>query len=257
MNIAIQRLSSTGAEKSLRRILKKTSGRDGQGHISTRHRGGRHKRYLRLIDFKRDKFDSIGNVIAIEYDPNRSANIALIEYEDGEKRYILAPVGLKADDKVMSGLRGDIKVGNALPLSSIPIGTEIHNVELYPGRGGKMIKSAGAFALILAKGDKFVDLKLSSKEIRRVPILCMATIGRVSVSEHKATKLKKAGESRHLGRRPTVRGTAQHPAAHPHGGGEGRSGQGMNPKTKWGKPAFGKRTRKRKWSDKFIIERRK
>ncbi len=257
MNIAGISYSSSTAQKGLRKILKKTSGRDGQGHISTRHRGGRHKRFLRLIDFKRDKVGMEATVLSIEYDPNRSANIALLEYSDGEKRYILCPTGLKAKDTVMSGVKGEIKIGNALPLMSIPIGTEIHNVELYPGLGGKMIKSAGGFAVIVAKGEKHVDIKLSSKEIRRLPALCMATIGRVSRSENKNNNLKKAGDSRHRGRRPTVRGTAMHPGAHPHGGGEGRSSQGMNPKTKWGKPAFGKRTRTKKWSDKFIIKRRK
>lgn len=238
-------------------ILPKNSGRDRTGQISTRHRGGRQKRFFRLIDFKRDKRDMTAEVIGIEYDPNRTANIALLQYEDGARRYITHPQGLSIGDKVISSDSAPLKFGNAMKLSQIPVGTEIHNVELYPGRGAMLAKTAGSFAVILAKGSGFVDIKLPSREVRRLSELAIATIGRVSFAQHKLIKLKRAGQSRHAGWRPTVRGVAQHPGAHPHGGGEGRSGQGMNPKTKWGRPAFGKKTRKKGWSNKFIIVKRK
>lgn len=244
--------------KKLRIILKKHSGRNNQGKITVRHQGGRQKRYYRIIDFKRDKRDIEGKIIAIEYDPNRTANIALVEYVDGGKRYILAPEGLKIGDKIISGENAEIKVGNALPLRNIPIGINVHNVELYPQKGGQIVKSAGAMATVIGKDDKYVHLKLPSGEKRKVFLDCYATVGQVSNVAHKEEMVGKAGRKILMGIRPTVRGTAQNPRSHPHGGGEGRVGEGMHPKTPWGKPARGKKTRKKKlWSDKFIIQRRK
>lgn len=244
--------------KKLRIILKKHSGRNNQGKITVRHQGGRQKRYYRIIDFKRDKRDIEGKIITIEYDPNRTANIALVEYTDGEKRYILAPEGLKVGDKIISGENAEIKVGNAIPLRNIPIGINVHNVELYPKRGGQIVKSAGATATVIGKDDKYVHLKLPSGEKRKVFLDCFATVGQVSNVSHKEEVVGKAGRKILMGIRPTVRGTAQNPRSHPHGGGEGRVGEGMHPKTPWGKPARGKKTRKKKlWSDKFIIQWRK
>jgi large subunit ribosomal protein L2 len=244
--------------KTLMHILKKHSGRDSSGHVSVRHQGGRHKRYYREIDFKRDKRDIKAKVIQIEYDPNRNAEIALVRYEDKELRYILHPKGLKTGDTILSGEQAEIKIGNSLPLKNIPLGIQVHNVELYPGKGGQIVRGAGTSATIIAKEDKYVHLKISSGEIRRFFSDCYATIGQVGNIEHKYEIIGKAGRSRLMGIRPTVRGTAQNPRSHPHGGGEGRSGEGMHPKTPWGKPARGKRTRwKKKWTNKFIIKRRK
>lgn len=244
--------------KQLRVILKKHSGRDNTGKITVRHRGARQKRFYRIIDFKRNKFDIIGTVERIEYDPNRNAHIALISYEDGEKRYILHPVDMKVGDTIVAGENVDIKAGNALPLRNIPVGMEVHNVELYPGQGGKMIRGAGTSASVLAKDDTYVHLKLPSGEVRLFFKDCWATVGRVGNIAKKYEKIGKAGRKRLMGIRPTVRGVAQHPNSHPHGGGEGRSGEGMHPKTPWGKPARGKRTRwKKKASNKFIVKRRK
>ncbi len=245
-------------EKSLVVPLKKHSGRNHQGKITVRHRGGGHKRLYRIIDFKRDKFGVPGKVVAIEYDPNRSARIALIQYADGEKRYIIAPLGLKVGDTVMSGPDAEIKVGNALPLANIPVGTFIHNIELYPGRGGQLVRAAGTAAQLLAKEGDYAQVRLPSGEIRLINIRCMATIGQVGNVDHANIRLGKAGRKRWLGWRPTVRGSAMSPRDHPHGGGEGRAPIGLpHPKTPWGKCALGKKTRHNKLTDKFIIKRRK
>src|SRR3989338_2259747 len=246
--------SNTKPEKKLITILKKRSGRDNTGQISVRHQGGRQKRYYRHIDFKRDKHDIQAKVIDIQYDPNRTANIALVEYEDAEKRYILHPDGLKIGNLIISGKTDNIKPGNSMALADIPLGVEVHNIELYPGKGGQIVKSAGSSAVVVAKEGNYVDIQLPSKEVRKVLAKCCATIGRISNIEHKLEKIGKAGRKRLMGIRPTVRGVAQHPASHPHGGGEGRSPEGMHPKTPWGKPARGKRTRKRKWSDSLIVK---
>ncbi len=246
-------------EKRLLRILKKRSGRDNTGQISVRHQGGRKKRFYRKIDFKRDKLNVPAKVVSIEYDPNRTANIALLQYADGEKRYILSPMGLKVGDSVIAGESVDLKPGNALPVKNIPIGTPVHNLELIPGKGGKLIRSAGDAAVIFAKEANFVQVKLPSGEIRRVANSAMATVGQVGREEWRTIQLGKAGRARRMGKRPAVRGTAQHPASHPHGGGEGRSGIGMkSPKSPWGKRTLGKKTRKKnKYSNKFIVQRRK
>lgn len=246
-------------EKSLIKILPKKSGRDNRGRISVRHQGKRQKRYLRKIDFVRDKKGVKAKVLSLEYDPNRSANIALLQYEDGQKRYILAPKGLKVGVEVMAGETAPLKIGNALPLKKIPVGLEIHNLELTPGKGGQLIRSAGAYALIQAKEHGYATVKLSSGEIRQVRLEAYATVGQVSNPAWKAQKLGKAGRKRLMGIRPTVRGVAQHPGSHPHGGGEGRSGIGMkSPKSPWGKRTLGKKTRKqKKYSDKLIVKRRK
>jgi len=244
--------------KKLKKILKKHSGRNSDGIITVRHQGGRQKRFYRTIDFARSKKDIIAKVIANEYDPNRNVTIDLVEYSDKEKRYILHPEGLKVGDTITASVSADIKVGNALPLKLIPIGTQIHNIELYANSGGQMVRSAGAFASIVAREGEFVHLKLMSGEVRRFFGNCWATIGVVGNSEYKDKILGKAGRSRLMGIRPTVRGTAQNPRSHPHGGGEGRSGEGMHPKTPWGKSARGTRTRNKKnHSNKFIIKRRK
>ena len=244
-------------EKSLLLPLKRKAGRNNQGRITVRHRGGGAKRKLRLIDFKRDKFGVPGRVAAIEYDPNRSANIALIYYVDGEKRYILAPLELNVGDIIKSGDDAEIKPGNALPLKLIPSGTQIHNIELERGRGGQMVRSAGGAAQLMIKEGDYALVRLPSSEIRRIHINCFATIGQVGNIDHQSINLGKAGRKRWLGWRPTVRGSAMNPSDHPHGGGEGRSPIGMpGPKTPWGKPALGYRTRKRKPSDKMIVKRR-
>lgn len=244
-------------EKSLLRPKKKQAGRNFRGKITVRHRGGGAKRRLRVIDFKRDKLDIPGRVASIEYDPNRSARIALIFYADGEKRYILAPVGLNVGDTIMSGNSAEIKPGNTLPLKNMPSGTEVHNVEMVPGKGGQMVRSAGASAQLMAKEGIYVLLRLPSGELRRVRSECMATIGQIGNIEHQNISLGKAGRKRHMGWRPTVRGSAMTPRDHPHGGGEGRSPVGMpGPKTPWGKPALGYKTRKPKASDRMIIKRR-
>jgi len=244
-------------EKSLRVPLKKKAGRNSQGRVTVRHRGGGAKRMLRLIDFKRDKFGVPGKVAAIEYDPNRSARIALVHYADGEKRYILWPVGLKVGDTVISGPEAEIRPGNALPLKKIPLGTAVHNVELFLKRGGQMVRSAGSAAQVMAKEERYVQVRLPSGEIRKVLADCMATIGQVGNVEHSQIKLGRAGRSRLMGRRPVVRGSAMSPRDHPHGGGEGKAPIGMpGPKTPWGKPARGYRTRRNKSSDKYIVRRR-
>lgn len=244
-------------EKSLLRPLNKKAGRNVRGVITVRHRGGGHKRKYRLIDFKRDKVDVPATVSSIEYDPNRSARIALLTYVDGEKRYIIAPQGLNVGDEVMSGPNAEIKVGHALPLSRIPLGAQIHNIELYPGKGGQMVRSAGTSAQVMAKEGTYAQVRLPSGEVRLVSLNCMATIGVVGNVEHANVKLGKAGRKRWLGIRPTVRGSAMDPASHPHGGGEGRAPIGMpSPKTPWGKPTLGARTRRNKSTDKYIIRRR-
>lgn len=244
-------------EKSLTVPLKKRAGRNNQGRITVRHRGGGAKQSLRIIDFKRDKFGVPGRVAAIEYDPNRSARIALIFYVDGEKRYILAPVGLNVDDMIQAGDEAEIKPGNSLPLRLIPSGTQIHNIELQKGKGGQLVRSAGMAAQLVAKEGKYVLIRLPSGESRRVHSDCVATIGQVGNVEHQGIKLGKAGRKRWLGWRPSVRGSAMSPRDHPHGGGEGRSPIGMpGPKTPWGKPALGYKTRKRKASDRLIVKQR-
>lgn len=245
-------------EKSLVVPLKKHAGRNFQGRITVRHRGGGHKRLYRIIDFKRrDKEGIPAKVVSIEYDPNRTARIALLQYADGEKRYILAPLGLQVGDVVMSGPRAEIKVGNALPLANIPVGTLVHNVELYPGHGGQLARAAGAAAQLLGKEEGYAILRLPSGEIRKVRLECYATIGQVGNLEHANIKLGKAGRKRWLGIRPTVRGSAMSPRDHPHGGGEGRAPIGLpHPKTPWGKHALGKKTRRNKATDKHIIQRR-
>ncbi len=244
-------------EKSLLLPLKKKAGRNSQGRITVRHRGGGAKRKLRIIDFKRDKLGVPGRVAAIEYDPNRSANIALIYYADGEKRYILAPSELSVGDTIKSGADAEIKPGNALPLRLIPSGTLIHNIELERGRGAQLVRSAGAAAQLMIKEGDYALVRLPSSEVRRIRIDCSATIGQVGNVDHQSINLGKAGRKRWMGWRPTVRGSAMTPRDHPHGGGEGRSPIGMpGPKTPWGKPALGYRTRKRKASDKMIVKRR-
>ena len=252
-------LSKVAPEKSLLAPLKKNSGRNSYGRITVRHRGGGNRRKYRIIDFKRQKFDVEGVVRTLEYDPNRSAFIALVEYTDGEKAYIIAPEGLKVGDKVMAGENADIKPGNALPLSAIPTGTFIHNVELYPGRGAQLARAAGNMAQLMAKENGMALLRLPSGELRNVPVNCMATVGQVSNPEHENVNIGKAGRKRHMGWRPTVRGSVMNPCDHPHGGGEGKSPIGRpGPVTPWGKPALGYKTRqKNKASDKYIVKRRK
>jgi len=254
---SFEEITKSKPEKSLLRSLKKKAGRNNQGRITVRHRGGGAKRQLRIIDFKRDKIGVPGRVATIEYDPNRSARIALIYYADGDKRYILAPVGLNVGDKIQAGPDAEIRPGNSLPLKSLPTGTAIHNIELKAGRGGQMVRSAGASAQLLAKEGDYAHVRLPSGEVRLVRGECMATIGQVGNVEHQGINLGKAGRKRWLGWRPTVRGSAMSPRDHPHGGGEGRSPIGMpGPKTPWGKPALGYRTRKNKSSDRLIMRRR-
>ena len=254
-----EEITKTKPEKSLLTSLKRTGGRNSQGRITTRHIGGGAKRKYRIIDFKRDKDNIPGKVASIEYDPNRTANIALINYADGEKRYILAPNKLKVGDTIISGADADIKVGNALNLRSIPVGTTVHNIELKPGKGAQMARSAGAEAQLTAKEGNYAQLRLPSGEIRLVSLECRATIGQVGNVDHELIRLGKAGKSRHRGIRPAVRGSAMNPVDHPHGGGEGRSPIGMpTPLTPWGKPAMGVKTReKKKKSNKYIVRRRK
>jgi large subunit ribosomal protein L2 len=244
-------------ERSLLAPLKKSAGRNNQGRISVRHRGGGSKRRLRIIDFKREKYGIPGRVTAIEYDPNRTANIALIYYADGEKRYILSPQGLNVGDTIESGENAELKLGNAMPLKQMPGGTVIHNIEMEPGRGAQLVRSAGQAAQLMAKEGKYTLVRLPSSEMRRIRSDCMATIGQVGNVEHQNIKMGKAGRVRWLGRRPQVRGSAMNPNDHPHGGGEGRSPVGMpGPKTPWGKPAMGYKTRKTKASDRVIVKRR-
>ena len=250
-------LSKCGPEKSLLEPLKKHSGRNSYGRITVRHHGGGNRQKYRIIDFKRNKFGMKAEVKTLEYDPNRSANIALIQYEDGVKSYILAPAGLNVGDTVVAGPDADIKVGNALPLVNIPTGTFVHNVELYPGRGGQLARAAGNAAQLMAKENGYALLRLPSGELRNVPVICMATVGTVGNADHENVKIGKAGRTRHMGIRPTVRGSVMNPCDHPHGGGEGKSPIGRpGPVTPWGKPALGYKTRKKfKRSDKLIVRR--
>jgi len=251
-------LSKVEPEKSLLAPLKKHSGRNNTGRITVRHRGGGNRRKYRIIDFKRNKHGIPAEVMTLEYDPNRSAHIALLKYEDGEKRYILAPGGLKVGDTVVSGPDADIKAGNALPLINIPVGTVVHNVELYPGKGGQLARAAGMSVQLMAKEGAYALLRLPSTELRRVPVNCMATVGVVGNSDHENASMGKAGRKRHMGWRPTVRGSVMNPCDHPHGGGEGKSPIGRpGPVTPWGKPTLGYKTRKKhNRSDKFIVKRR-
>ena len=252
-----EEVTRTEPERSLLRPLHKRSGRNVHGRITVRQRGGGHKRQYRLIDFTRDKVDIPARVTSIEYDPNRSARIALLVYADGEKRYIIAPLGLQVGDTVMSGKGAEIRVGNALSLERIPLGTLVHNIELYPGRGGQMVRSAGTSAQVLAKEGEYVTLRLPSGEMRLVRKECMVTVGEVGNVDHGNIKLGKAGRNRWLGRRPSVRGSAMSPRDHPHGGGEGRSPIGMpSPKSPWGKKTLGKKTRRNKATNKYIVRRR-
>jgi large subunit ribosomal protein L2 len=254
---SFEEITKSKPEKSLLAPLKKKGGRSNQGKITVRHRGGGAKRRLRIIDFKRDKLGIPGRVAAIEYDPNRSARIALIFYADGEKRYILAPNDLNVDDVIKSGEGAELKPGNALPLRLIPTGTMIHNIEMQPGKGGQLVRSAGAAAQLMAKEGEYALIRMPSSEVRRIRSNCLATIGQVGNLDHRSISLGKAGRKRWLGIRPTVRGSAMTPRDHPHGGGEGRSPVGLpGPKTPWGKPALGYRTRKPKPGDKMIVRRR-
>lgn len=252
-----EELTVNQPERSLVAPLSKKGGRNNQGKLTVRHQGGGHKRKYRMIDFKRNKDGIPGRVATIEYDPNRSANIALINYLDGEKRYILAPNGLKVGTEIVSGPDADIKVGNALPLKNIPVGTVIHNIEMKPGKGAQIVRSAGTAAQLMAKEGNYATLRMPSGEMRQVHILCRATIGQVGNLEYENINIGKAGRSRWMGIRPTVRGSVMNPVDHPHGGGEGRNPIGRNPVTPWGKPALGAKTRKKKNpSDRFIVKRR-
>jgi large subunit ribosomal protein L2 len=251
-------VTASKPEKSLTTSLKKNAGRNNQGKITVRHRGGGCRRKYRLIDFKRNSKDGIPGIVkTIEFDPNRTANIALVAYADGEKAYILAPEGLKVGQKIMNGSEAEIQVGNCLPLENIPVGTQIHNIEIHPGKGGQMVRSAGIAAQLMAKEGKFATLRLPSGEMRMVPIICRATIGVVGNGEHGLVNIGKAGRTRRMGFRPTVRGSVMNPNDHPHGGGEGKASIGRpGPCTPWGKPALGLKTRKKKSSDKMIVRRR-
>lgn len=254
---SFEEITKKDPERSLVVIKKATGGRNMFGRVTVRHQGGGHKRYIRLVDFKRDKKEIPARVVSIEYDPNRTARIALLNYADGEKRYILAPVGLKVGDTVATSPNAEIRVGNSLPISRIPLGTLIHNIEMVEGRGGQMVRSAGTAAQLLAKEGDFAQVRLPSGEVRLIRQVCYATVGQVGNLDHKNIKLGKAGRKRHLGIRPTVRGTAMSPRDHPHGGGEGRQPVGMpGPKTPWGKPTLGYKTRRNKGSDKYIVKRR-
>lgn len=249
-------ITKTKPEKSLVAPLSKAGGRSG-GRVTVRGKGGGHKRNLRIVDFTRNKRDIKARVAAIEYDPNRSANIALLHYLDGEKKYILAPLGLEVGNQIIAGEKADIKVGNALPVGKMPIGTVVHNVELTPGAGAQIVRSAGTGAIIAAKEGKWIHLKLPSKELRKINAACFATIGQMGNADWKNITFGKAGRLRHMGKRPKVRGVAMDPGSHPHGGGEGKSGIGMHPKTPWGKPAFKKTRSKNKPSGKFILQRKR
>jgi large subunit ribosomal protein L2 len=252
-----EEVTQTTPEKSLLRPLKKSAGRNFRGKITVRRRGGGHKRRYRMIDFKRDKFGVPARVDSIEYDPNRSARIALLVYADGEKRYIIAPMGLMVGDTVSSGTDAEIRAGNALPIYRIPLGTLIHNIELHSGQGGQLVRSAGTSAQLMAKEGPYAQVRLPSGEVRMISQNCLATIGQVGNVDHSNISLGKAGRKRWLGRRPSVRGSAMDPGSHPHGGGEGRAPIGMpGPKTPWGKPALGYKTRRSKLSDKYIVRRR-
>jgi len=253
---SFEEITKKKPEKKLLRIIKKSGGRNANGRITSRHRGGGHKRYYRIVDFKRDKIGIPAKVASIEYDPNRSARIALLQYADGEKRYILAPLYLSVGDKVMSGPEADIKPGNTLPLKNIPLGTHIHNIELRIGKGGQIVRSAGTYAQLMAKEDRYALVKLPSSEVRMVLLNCMATVGQIGNVTHENIDLGKAGRKRWLGKRPKVRGVAMNPVDHPMGGGEGRSSGGRHPCTPWGVPTKGYRTRKNKRTDRFIVKRR-
>ncbi|MCC6169298.1 MAG: 50S ribosomal protein L2 [Caldilineaceae bacterium] len=254
---AFEDVTRTEPERSLLEPLRKQSGRNNRGVVTVRHRGGGHKRRYRVIDFRRDKLGVPGRVDSIEYDPNRSARIALLVYQDGDKRYILAPVGVKVRDVLMSGPDAEIRAGNALPIRQIPLGTTIHNIELYPGRGGQLVRSAGNSAQLVAKEGMMAQVRLPSGEVRYIDVNCMATVGQVSNPDHANIEMGKAGRQRWMGKRPSVRGIAMDPSSHPHGGGEGRSPIGMpGPKTPWGKPALGKKTRRNKFTLRNIVRRR-
>lgn len=244
-------------KKSLLITLKNSAGRNNNGRVTVRHRGGGVKRKYRLLDFKRDKYDILGKVVSIEYDPNRSANVALIQYLDGEKRYILSPLGLKVGESILSGENVPIKIGNALPLNKIPDGTFVHNIELKKGRGGQLVRSAGSVAQVLGKEDNFIQIRMPSSEIRLIRNDCMATIGQIGNIDHENVVIGKAGRSRHMNIRPSVRGTAMNSVDHPHGGGRGRSKGNNHPSSPWNQPAKGFKTRKKKYSDKFILKRKK
>jgi len=253
---AFEEVTRTTPEKSLLKNLRKSGGRNANGRITSRHRGGGHKRHYRIIDFKRDKTGIPAKVASIEYDPNRSARIALLHYVDGEKRYILAPLNLSVGDEVMAGPEADIKPGNTLPLQNIPLGTHIHNIELRLGKGGQIVRSAGTFAQLMAKEDRYALVKLPSGEVRMVLLKCQATVGQLGNVNHENIHLGKAGRKRWLGKRPSVRGVAMNPVDHPMGGGEGRSSGGRHPCTPWGMPTKGYRTRKNKRTDKYIVKQR-
>ncbi len=257
-SLSFEEITKKKPEKSLLAPKKKNAGRNSQGKITVRHRGGGAKQKYRIIDFKRTKDNIPAVVVAIEYDPNRTANIALLQYADGEKRYILAPVGLTVGSEVMSGENAEIHVGNALPLKNIPIGTHIHNIEMRPGKGGQLVRSAGNVAQLMAKEGKYATVRLPSGEMRMIPIDCRATVGQVGNIEHELVTIGKAGRKRHMGFRPTVRGSVMNPNDHPHGGGEGRTPIGMpSPMTPWGKPTLGLKTRKKnKKSNQYIVRRR-
>jgi len=254
---AFEEVTSTVPEKSLLEPLSKSGGRNNKGRVTARHRGGGHKRHFRRIDWRREKLGIAARVASIEYDPNRSARIALLHYADGEKRYILAPDGIKVDDVLTSGLQADIKVGNAMPLERMPLGTNVHNIEMRPGKGAQMVRSAGTMAQLVAKEGDTAIIKMPSAEVRRVPIICSATIGQVGNVSHKNQVLGKAGASRWRGRRPKVRGVAMNPVDHPMGGGEGKSSGGRHPCTPWGKPTKGYKTRSKRKSTAHVVEPRK
>ncbi len=257
LGYTFEEITKTRPERSLIAPLKKRAGRNAYGRVTVRHRGGGSKRYYRIIDFKRDKRGIPAKVAAIEYDPNRTARIALLHYADGEKRYIIAPLGLQVGDTVLAGPEAEIRPGNAMPIANIPTGTMIHNIELYPGRGGQLVRSAGSSAQLLAKEGDYAHIRLPSGEVRLVRQECYATIGQVGNVEHSNIKIGKAGRKRHMGIRPTVRGSAMSPRDHPHGGGEGRQPIGLpGPKSPWGKPTLGAKTRRNKKTDKYIVRRR-
>jgi large subunit ribosomal protein L2 len=252
-----EEVTKSKPERSLLLPLRKQGGRNVQGRVTVRHRGGGHRRSIRIVDFKRNKLSIPARVAAIEYDPNRTARLALLHYADGEKRYIVAPLGLRVGDPVMSGPNAEIRVGNALPISSIPVGTTIHNIELREGKGGQLVRSAGSSAQLLAKEGDFAQIRMPSGEVRLIRQVCFATIGQIGNVDHGNIKLGKAGRKRHLGIRPTVRGSAMSPRDHPHGGGEGRQPIGLpGPKSPWGKPTLGYKTRRNKQSNKYIVRRR-
>ena len=251
-----EEITTTEPYKPLLEAQQRISGRNNQGRLTVRHRGGGHKRFFRVIDFKRDKFDVPAKLATIEYDPNRSARIGLLHYADGEKRYMLVPNGLNVGDTVVAGATAEARTGNSLPLRNIPLGTTIHNIEMVPGRGAQMVRSAGTAAQLLAKEGDYAQVRMPSGEVRRVDLRCMATVGQVGNLDHENQSLGKAGRSRHMGRRPETRGVAMTPRDHPHGGGEGKSPTGMPPKTPWGKPAMGYRTRRAKTTGRLIVRSR-